>query len=323
MKKSSKIVILFFLSLNCFGQTYKIGVTEWIGYSVLSVAEVKGFWKELGLDVQVVFFNSGFDLNTALIKEEIDISCGMLGNIFLRNYKDEDYNIIFHTNWSHGGDKIILKRGKNLLKLKNKHIGVYSSSPAVTFFLDSFFKENKMNYSDFKIISKPSSRILKDFIANKFDLILNYDPNALLAISEGNGKLLATTRDFPGVIPEGWFTKKGWINKTPKQDILRLYIGWVNALKWSENREHSVEFLTIINTHTFPSRKHIHYRVVKMMLEGIRFHQKDLIEENTTQLFTYLKQLKQFLKRTNQLQNDFSPQKIIRTENVVELKPIL
>ena len=67
---------------NLLARGYKIGMLHWAAYATLNVAAEKGMWKELGLEVEVINFDSNQDLqilfgkydqNLKLIEKELNV----------------------------------------------------------------------------------------------------------------------------------------------------------------------------------------------------------------------------------------------------------
>jgi NitT/TauT family transport system substrate-binding protein len=52
---------------------------------------------------------------------------------------------------------------------------------------------------------------------------VNYDPQALRAEREGNGKVVATSATFPGCIPEGFVARTDVLKSIPPEDLAKIF----------------------------------------------------------------------------------------------------
>ena len=159
-----KLILLVIIVSICFlfnsiilcpqahAKTYKIAMTHWVGFSPLNVADVKGFWKEQGVDVEVVN-NLDVELITKQVEtKEVDFGLHMMGTWVAQYMDNVPVTIIAETDWSNGGDKIIAKKDLVVSQLKGKPVGTYDTSSAVTFFLNKYLTENNLTIADVKLV---------------------------------------------------------------------------------------------------------------------------------------------------------------------------
>ncbi len=116
MKKKGLIYVVLLVSLfnsnilSAKEKVYKLATVNWVGWSPANVADVKGFWKKEGVNVKVFvmptikkrdyFFENGLS----------DLTYFMLGES-VRFYMDGVHiKVLSELNWSHGGDKIVIKK---------------------------------------------------------------------------------------------------------------------------------------------------------------------------------------------------------------------
>ena len=62
-----------------------------------------------------------------------------------------DVVMLGQTHWSRGGDKIIVKKGFDLSRIKGQVIGVYRNHPGVVYFLNQFLAKQGLELSDIKL----------------------------------------------------------------------------------------------------------------------------------------------------------------------------
>jgi NitT/TauT family transport system substrate-binding protein len=71
------LVIGVFVAVPARAETVRIGAVPFYSSALVFVAEQLGFWKETGLDVQIVNFNGGPLVNEALMGGGVDIGVGV------------------------------------------------------------------------------------------------------------------------------------------------------------------------------------------------------------------------------------------------------
>ena len=326
MKRVFSLLILGLFSvflLPCFGQkTYKVGMIHWIAYSPLNVADAKGFWKKQGIDVQVVNFGSNQELNGALEHKRIDIALDMMGSWVGMVLDGVPLTLLCETDWSHGGDKIIAKNDVDLSGLKGESIGVYLNKPSVTYFLNQYLSANKLVLSDVRIIELEPEAMTDNFIAGRFNVIVNYDPQALRAEREGNGRVVATSKTYPGCIPEGFVGHTDVVRSIPQEDLARILTGWIQAVKWSKDPANWDEYKKILNDRTFEGEEDYSDGDLKEMLASVTIHDPEILKERNRDgggFSIYLANLKKFLAANDMLKRDFSPDELFDNTAIMKV----
>jgi len=292
---------------------YKIGMLHWIAYSPLNVAQVKKFWQKENVNVKVINFSENRALYQSLINKRIHFAMAMIGTWVGMNQDGLDLTIIGETDWSHGGDKIIAKKGLKFSQIKGKTIGVYLDEPSVTFFLYQFLKQINVKLSEVNLLEFSSERLTSNFIANRLPIIVNYDPQALRAERNGNGVVIATSSDNPGIIPEGIAMLTDVYQLTPKEDLIRIIKAWFRAVEWIKQEDNWQEYATILNAHTYSGSIDYSDEDLKLMLASVRIHDAQTSRKHNSEdgaLIRYLHDLKSFLKNNGFLKIDFLPEKL-------------
>ena len=314
-------LILIFTNL-AQARTYKIGVVPWTGWSPAHVAAVNGFWQEQGLDVKVFNFPSNMATNTALKDRRIDIGFDMLGTAIGLYFEGVPVVIIAETDWSHGGDKIIVKKDLDVTGLKGKPVGVYLNQPSIAYFLNHYLATLGLNLSDVRMVEMETNLLADKFIAGLFNVIVSYDPDALRAETEGNGRVVATSATYPGCIPEGMLALQENLHSIPPDDLKKLFQGWVKAVAWSQDPANWQAYMEILNTVTFKDDPPYSETDLHNMVAAVRIHDPASLfarNQDGGGLQQYLQALKAFLAANNLLKKDFTPEAIFHNRAIVEV----
>jgi NitT/TauT family transport system substrate-binding protein len=306
MRKNIKytVVTLFVLCLfsnSAFSRTYKFGLVEWMPWGTAYIAAEKGFWKSEGIDVEITQFrNYENEHLKAFQNSKVDFSTMMLGNAIEMIVQSPEHIIIHEHNWSQGGDMFIVSNQlKDLVDLKGKKIGLYSNSAPISFFMNKILEKAGLSMKDVSLSENSNLTNLSNaFILNMYSAIISYDPEASKVLSTNKGKLLFTSADFPGAIPEGIATHNSIIQNNP-EDVKKFMRGWLKAVKWQANPENQKEYFAIMNKTMFKNSPYSDEKL-KEFESGGKIHSSfnSILERNEKGVYEYVEELLNYLKQT-------------------------
>ncbi|QTA87376.1 ABC transporter substrate-binding protein [Desulfonema magnum] len=324
MKRIIFIVVMIVLALGsvAHGRTYKIATVPWIGWSPINVADAKGFWKDLGIDVRVVTLPDPIAVQSLFKNKLVDIKFDMIGSAAGCYMDGVPITVIAETDWSHGGDELIIKKDMDVSKLKGSTIGVYLNQPPVMYFINKYLSTIGLKLSDVRIVEMETKALADHFIADRLKAIACYDPDALRAERDGNGKLVVTSAAYEGCIPEGMMALRDVLKNIPRKDIAKILKGWIRAVKWIQDENNWEEYVKIMNSHTFKDDTPYSENYIRQMLDTARIHDvKMQLERNQDGggLITYLNDLRVFLKENKMLRKDFNPTEIFDNKVIMEV----
>ncbi len=176
----------------------KIGYTPTTSSLGVFVAKEKDFFKEQGLDVELIEFPGNSQINDALLRGNIDSSTGggiatplnseitQSGKLKLFAVSDERKKV----NWN----SIIIKNDSPISTLKdleNKKIGHFPG-PAFLW-LKAFLSENQVDISKINFTSIDQENQLTSLENNSIDALFIYEPNIAIATQKQNIKILQPT----------------------------------------------------------------------------------------------------------------------------------
>jgi len=298
---------------------YKIAVVPWVGWSPVHVAEAMGFWRDLGVDVEVVNMESNIQMYQALIAGDVTIQFDMLGTAVGRYQEGHPVAIIAETDWSDGGDKIIAKRDLDLIAHKHNTVGVYLDAPSLSYFLNLYLSSHGLQAADFTLQQETPADGLTMFVDGKFKILMAYDPFATTAVENGKGEVVATSADYPGSVPEGMLMLQTTYQQTPKADLEKIIPGWVKAVVWINEPGNWQQYQQILNDRTFAGDNPRSDAELKKLLGEVRIHSpQQMFERNKKGGATeaFLEDMCLFLKANHMLKRDFSPDQIFANDVV-------
>jgi NitT/TauT family transport system substrate-binding protein len=311
---------MLLLSASAEAKTYKLAMLQRIAWSPATAAEAKGFWTDEGVDVKVVVCANTLQLFTVFKEKRVDIVFDMIGTGVGYYMNGLPVRIIAETDWSHGGDKIIVKKDTDITAIKGKPIGIYQNSPATLYFLDKYLSGINQKISDIRLAEMEPDSLASHFIAGYFNVIVCYEPEASRAEKNGKGKVVATSANYEGVIPEGMIALEEILAAIPKEDLVKILKGWVKAVKWTQQPDNAKEYSEIMRQHLFKDQKYSDSELTAMLTD-VRIHDAKVQTERNKDgggAILYLQDLKRFLEENKLLKKDFAPKEIFDNRAIVE-----
>lgn len=306
------------------GTTYKVGLSPWVGWSGVNVADAKDLWNAEGVSVKVFMFESDRDLLAAMSKGLVDAGFFMLGSAVDIYQEGEDVVIVAETDWSHGGDKLVAKNGVELSDKKGGMIGVYLNQSCVTYFLDQCLKSQGLGVKDFKVIEiDDDAELTNKFISGTFEAIVSYDPEAMRAEREGDGYAVGTTADYEGCMPEGIVMQRAKLASIDKEDLKKIFKGYIKAAQWLNDDANWAEYQTILNETTFEDDEDAPYSEADLreMVDSVVIHGMDGLRKRNQDgggLESYLSDVRTFLQENDKLSKDYQPKDLFDNSVLME-----
>lgn len=230
---ASAIIIYFNVkSVNNDKKTIKVAeVTHSIFYTPLYVALENGYFKDEGLDVELILASGADKVSAAVLSGDVQIGlAGAESAIYVYTGNEKDYLQIFSGLTKRDGQFIVGRKQEkdfSLSSLVGKEIlvGRKGGMPALNFLnalKNSGIDENKINinYSiDFASLSGA-------FIGGSGEYVNLFEPNASLIESQNNGYILTSIGMLSGEMPyTAFYARKSYI-KNNKETIKK----YVNAI---------------------------------------------------------------------------------------------
>lgn len=193
-------------------------VTHSAFYAPLYIAIEKGYFKDNGLDVELILTPGADKVSAAVLSNDVEIGfAGAESAIYVYEGGEKDYLQIFSGLTKRDG-QFILSREKNdaftLEDLKDKEIlvGRASGMPAINF-LNALKKEN-INPDELNInYSVEFAALSGSFIGGMGNYVNLFEPTATAVSKEGYGHIVANIGQLSGEVPyTTFYARKSYIN---------------------------------------------------------------------------------------------------------------
>ena len=232
----------------------KVGeVTHSVFYAPQYVADALGYFKDEGLDVDIILTSGADKVTTSVLSGDVQIGfCGSEATMYLYNQGEKDYLVNFAGLTKKDGSFIVSsKKIKNfsVKDLSGKKIlgGREGGMPAMT--LEYALKQNGVTDADIDT-SVDFSSMSGAFIGGNGDFVTLFEPTASEIQKEGYGYIVASVGKLGGNVPyTAYNAKKSYIKNNPT-----VIKGFTTAIQKGLDYVHShsaKEIASVISKH-FP-----------------------------------------------------------------------
>lgn len=223
----------------------RITLTTWAGYGPLFLARDKGFFKEEGLeDVEIVVIQGLAERKAALKGNKVD---GMATTLDIESTLEAEgvpLKIVWALDDSYGGDGIVARKDiKSVADLKGKTVALDVGTTS-HFFLLNCLEKAGLSEKDIKISQAASAgEAGQAFVAGKVDAAVTWEPWLSRGVKEGNGNLIITSKETPGLIVDAVAFRRDFAESHPRE--MQAFVNALaKAMKYFEqNKEDAIKIM--------------------------------------------------------------------------------
>ncbi|OPH60318.1 aliphatic sulfonate ABC transporter substrate-binding protein [Paenibacillus ferrarius] len=225
------------------GEPIKLALSPWPGWFVWYLVKEKGFFEKNGVKVDLVWFPVYSDSLSALASGKVDANSQTLSDTLAPASKGIKLKAVLVNDNSNGGDGVVVKPSINSLKdLKGKKVATELGTVDHLLMLTALEKaglgEKDVAYTNMTVNDAGPA-----FISGNLDAAVLWEPFLSKAIQEGKGKLLFSSKDTPGLIPDLLVFKEE-ITRNRPDDVKKILNAWFDALDyWKANPEESLKIM--------------------------------------------------------------------------------
>jgi NitT/TauT family transport system substrate-binding protein len=213
------------------GEPIKLGFSAWPGWFPWQVAEEQGIFEKAGVNVELVWFEGYLDSINALAAGQLDANSQTLNDTLASVAAGSDQRIVLVNDNSTGNDQIIVREGiSSVADLKGKKIGI-EAGVVDHFLLALGLKKAGLSLSDVEIVNLETGAAAASFAAGQLDAVGAFAPFTTQALKRSGSKVLFTSEDFPGSIPDHLVVSGDLVEKRPG-DVQKLINAWFMTLDY-------------------------------------------------------------------------------------------
>lgn len=180
--------------------TLKVGYSDWPGYTVLEIANQKGWFKDAGVDCQLVWFDYGPSID-AFAAGKIDADCIVASDAMCTGAGGAPSKFITLIDYSEGSDMIVGKAGIDSVKaLKGQKVGVELTLVEHMLLVEAL-EQNGMTPDDVTLVGTPTNNTPQVLASGSVAAIGAWYPISYQALLQVAGsKKLFTSAQAKGLI---------------------------------------------------------------------------------------------------------------------------
>ncbi|MGB8167448.1 MAG: ABC transporter substrate-binding protein, partial [Chthoniobacteraceae bacterium] len=245
MTLKSLLAAALALTTTLHAEPLKVGYSDWPGYTVLEVAKQKGFFKDAGVDVELVWFDYLPSLD-AFSAGKIDGVAAVATDALVNGANGAKSKIIALLDYSDGSDAIVGRPGiKSIKELKGQKVGVEVTLVEHLLLLKAL-EANGMKQSDIELVNTPTNETPQTLASGKVAAIGAWYPSSGQALKQVAGSTkLFTSSDAKGLIydvlavnPTSFAKRKDEWSK-----VVAIYYKCVDFLQNPATKEEAIKIM--------------------------------------------------------------------------------
>jgi NitT/TauT family transport system substrate-binding protein len=210
----------------------EIGINPWPGYEFLYLAEKKGFFEEIGLNVKLLQLDSLADVQRAYINGYTDgLASTVIEAVQAQSLGGKPLKIVLIPDFSNGGDAILSRREfKTVADLKGKKIGAEVSSLGI-FLLQRALLKAGLTLKDVTVINVEQLNAEQSLLNKRIDAVVSYPPTSVDILKHEAFHTIFTSAEIPGEIIDTISVSEEALAANPEL-ASKLRIAWQMALDY-------------------------------------------------------------------------------------------
>jgi NitT/TauT family transport system substrate-binding protein len=223
--------------------TITLGFSAWPGWFPWQVAADQGLFAKNGVDVEVKYFENYTDSLNALATGNIDANSQTLNDTISSVAGGAKETIVLVNDNSTGNDQIIAQKEiASVTDLKGKTVAAEEGTVDHYLLLLALQKAG-LGPSDIKFTPLATDAAAAAFVAGRVDAVGVFAPFTTTALEREGSRAIATSKDFPGAIPDHLVVNPSLVKDRP-EDVQALVKTWFDTLDWIRaNREQAVAIM--------------------------------------------------------------------------------
>ncbi|NJP07343.1 MAG: ABC transporter substrate-binding protein [Chloroflexaceae bacterium] len=215
------------------GEVIRIGFSAWPGWIPWQVAVEQGLFEANGVNVEMVWFEGYLDSLNALATGQLDGNTQTLNDTISSVAAGDDQVVVLVNDNSTGNDQVIVRTDINdVTDLAGKTIA--AELGAVSHFLLLLgMEEAGLSADDITFQPMETGAAASAFAAGQVDGVAVFAPFTTMALSTDEGKVLFSSADFPGAIPDFLVVSRELVEERP-DDVQRIVDTWYDTLDYIE-----------------------------------------------------------------------------------------
>jgi NitT/TauT family transport system substrate-binding protein len=213
------------------GTKVTIGFSAWPGWFPWQVAQEEGLFAKNGVDVELKYFDNYLDSLTALATGNLSANSQTLNDTLISVSGGSKQTIVLVNDNSTGNDQIIAAPGiTSVAQLKGKTIAVEAGT-VDHFLLLLALQKAGLTGKDVTVKALPTADAAAAFKTGQVDAVGAFAPFTTTALERSGATTIASSKDFPGSIPDHLVFGSDFVAKHPTE-VQAIVKTWFDTITW-------------------------------------------------------------------------------------------
>ena len=223
--------------------TVRLGFSAWPGWFPWQVAQEQGLFAKNGVTVDLKYFESYTDSLTALSTANLDANSQTLNDTLSSVSGGAKQTVVLVNDNSTGNDQIIARPGINsVADLKGKKVAAEQGT-VDHYLLLLALKQAGLTEKDVQFTPLATDAAAAAFVAGKVDAVGVFAPFTTTALGLAGSKAIATSKDFPGAIPDHLVFARDFVQAHPVA-VQAVVQTWFDTVAWiTANPDKAVDIM--------------------------------------------------------------------------------
>jgi NitT/TauT family transport system substrate-binding protein len=225
------------------GGAITLGYSAWPGWAPWAVAEEAGIFDEVGVDVELKWFDDYIGSLDAMASGQIDANSQTLNDTIVGVSAGSPQTVVVVNDNSAGNDAIIVDESINSIEgLAGKDVAA-EAGVVDHFLLLQGLESVGLTEDDINFQGLLTADAAASFSGGELDAVGVFAPFTIQALECPGSKVLFDSSDFPGTIPDFLVVDTALADERP-EDVQKLVDAWYLTLDYiEENPEESAEIM--------------------------------------------------------------------------------
>jgi NitT/TauT family transport system substrate-binding protein len=212
----------------------RVGINAWPGFEFLYLAQEKGFYREEGLEVRLVEFNSLSDARRAYERGQINVLTSTVIEVLqARDNSSRSPQIVQVVDYSNGADVILARPGlTNGASLRGARIGLELASLGV-YVLARGLERSGLSLADVKMVPVNQLAMEDGYRRGELDAIVTYPPVSTKLLRDGQANAVFSSAEIPGEVIDV-IAVEAEVNAQRPGDVARLLRAYHRAMAFTQ-----------------------------------------------------------------------------------------
>lgn len=194
----------------------RIGIEVWAGYAYAYVAEEKGFFKDNGVDVKLVFSKNTVQSRDMFENGEIDGAFDVFPDVVTRYSKGIPARVVWVVDYSDSADVVVGKKElASMSDLKGKRVGVEGMNTFSHMLLLELLRKHGVKEEEVQFVNVNPLDLPAALDKNQVDAGHTWQPATSVALKKGY-RIIAKAGEIPGIVTDVLAFSRKIIKDRPK-----------------------------------------------------------------------------------------------------------